>query len=68
MHLVRTLLCGIGVLNLSMLNRAPIVVFLSDGECSLADVKVQDICRAAVARGCVSSHLISYLNLRVMFR
>jgi len=31
--------------------RTPVIIFLSDGECSVSDQTVQDVCRAAVARG-----------------
>ena len=35
--------------------RSPVVLFLSDGECSLRDEVVRDLCRRAVALGFVFS-------------
>ena len=32
-------------------NSAPIIIFLSDGECSLSDNTMQDLCRRAIALG-----------------
>jgi hypothetical protein len=34
-------------------HRAPILIFLSDGESHIGDKPMQDICRAAVSRGFV---------------
>lgn len=34
--------------------RSPVVVFLSDGQCSVADEIVYDLCRRAVILGCVN--------------
>ena len=31
--------------------RSPVIIFLSDGECSVGDTTVRDLCRAAIARG-----------------
>ena len=33
--------------------RTPVVIFLSDGECSLSDAIMYDLCRAAVKAGYV---------------
>ncbi|KAI9462741.1 hypothetical protein F5148DRAFT_1212347 [Russula earlei] len=41
--------------------RAPIMVFLSDGECLIADKAIQDICHSAVRRGHpLSFHAVSF--------
>lgn len=40
-------------------HRAPVLIFLSDGESHIGDKPVQDICRAAVSRGFV----ILWLNI-----
>jgi hypothetical protein len=32
---------------------APVVIFLSDGECDVSDSIIRDLCRRAVALGCV---------------
>jgi hypothetical protein len=41
--------------------RAPILVFLSDGESHIGDKPMQDICRAAVSRGApLSFHAVSF--------
>jgi hypothetical protein len=34
--------------------RAPVMIFLSDGECSVSDSSTQDLCRTAVRLGCVT--------------
>lgn len=38
---------------LLMIASSPVVVFLSDGECHIADETVYDLCRAAVRLGFV---------------
>ncbi|KAK0202722.1 hypothetical protein DFS33DRAFT_1436579 [Desarmillaria ectypa] len=41
--------------------RAPVVIFLSDGECSVRDESVQDLCRVAIALGKpLSLHTVSF--------
>ncbi|KAK0217807.1 hypothetical protein IW262DRAFT_1560097, partial [Armillaria fumosa] len=41
--------------------RVPVVIFLSDGECSVRDESVQDLCRAAIALGKpLSLHTVSF--------
>ncbi|KIJ64834.1 hypothetical protein HYDPIDRAFT_111462 [Hydnomerulius pinastri MD-312] len=41
--------------------RSPVVIFLSDGECSIADQIMQDFCRAGVRLGkAVSFHSVSF--------
>ncbi|KAJ6519114.1 hypothetical protein C8R45DRAFT_851769, partial [Mycena sanguinolenta] len=41
--------------------RTPVVIFLSDGECSIADEKVRGLCRKAVALGKpLSFHAVSF--------
>ncbi|KAF9016568.1 hypothetical protein BDZ89DRAFT_1075488 [Hymenopellis radicata] len=41
--------------------RTPVVIFLSDGECSLPDAKVQDLCRASITLGkSLSLHTVSF--------
>jgi len=41
--------------------RTPVVIFLSDGVCSVADEKVQDLCRSAVRLGKpLSFHAVSF--------
>jgi len=41
--------------------RAPVVIFLSDGECSVADETVRTFCRAAIALGKpLSFHAVSF--------
>jgi len=41
--------------------RAPVMIFLSDGECSVPDTVTQDLCRSAVALGKpLSYHSISF--------
>ncbi|KAK0189051.1 hypothetical protein F5146DRAFT_693680 [Armillaria mellea] len=41
--------------------RIPVVIFLSDGECSVRDESVQDLCRAAIALGKpLSLHTVSF--------
>ncbi|EGN93599.1 hypothetical protein SERLA73DRAFT_145243 [Serpula lacrymans var. lacrymans S7.3] len=41
--------------------RTPVVIFLSDGECSISDVTVQDLCRSAVRLGKpLSFHAVSF--------
>ncbi|KAF8490081.1 hypothetical protein F5888DRAFT_1796030 [Russula emetica] len=43
--------------------RTPVMIFLSDGECSVADGVIQDICRSAVERGKpLSFHTVSFGN------
>jgi len=39
------------------MERTPVVIFLSDGECTIEDKTVQDLCRSAVHLGCVLLHL-----------
>ncbi|KZP16668.1 hypothetical protein FIBSPDRAFT_794044 [Athelia psychrophila] len=41
--------------------RSPIIIFLSDGECSISDQTMQNLCRAAVQRGrALSFHAVSF--------
>ncbi|KAG2116835.1 hypothetical protein DEU56DRAFT_984883 [Suillus clintonianus] len=41
--------------------RTPVIIFLSDGECSIADQTVQDLCRSAVRLGkALSFHAVSF--------
>ncbi|KAF9231331.1 hypothetical protein BU15DRAFT_68421 [Melanogaster broomeanus] len=41
--------------------RSPVIIFLSDGKCSIADVTMQDLCRTAVRLGkAVSFHSVSF--------
>ncbi|KAF9531678.1 hypothetical protein CPB83DRAFT_848544 [Crepidotus variabilis] len=41
--------------------RGPVIIFLSDGECSLQDQEMQTLCRAAIARGKpLSFHGVSF--------
>ncbi|KAL6309202.1 hypothetical protein BKA93DRAFT_724346 [Sparassis latifolia] len=41
--------------------RTPVIIFLSDGECQVADQTVQDLCRSAVSRGKpLSFHAVSF--------
>jgi len=41
--------------------RAPVIIFLSDGECHIADENVRDICRRAVALGKpLSFHTVAF--------
>ncbi|KAG2365210.1 hypothetical protein BDR07DRAFT_1399490 [Suillus spraguei] len=41
--------------------RSPIIIFLSDGECGIADQTVQDLCRSAVRLGkALSFHAVSF--------
>ncbi|KAG1720811.1 hypothetical protein EDB19DRAFT_1646869 [Suillus lakei] len=41
--------------------RSPVIIFLSDGECSIADQPVQDLCRSAVRLGKgLSFHAVSF--------
>lgn len=41
--------------------RAPVIIFLSDGECGIADENVRDICRRAVALGKpLSFHTVAF--------
>ncbi|GBE82556.1 hypothetical protein SCP_0409400 [Sparassis crispa] len=41
--------------------RTPVIIFLSDGECQVADQIVQDLCRSAVSRGKpLSFHAVSF--------
>ncbi|KAH9918172.1 uncharacterized protein BXZ73DRAFT_53080 [Epithele typhae] len=41
--------------------RSPIVIFLSDGECSIADNTMQDLCRRSIALGKpLSFHAVSF--------
>ena len=35
----------------SDLSRSPVIIFLSDGECSMTDAKMYDLCRNAVRLG-----------------
>jgi hypothetical protein len=35
--------------------RSPVIVFLSDGECSVDDTVMQDLCRRSLSLGCVSA-------------
>ncbi|KAF9234403.1 hypothetical protein BU15DRAFT_52689, partial [Melanogaster broomeanus] len=40
---------------------SPVIIFLSDGESSIADVTMQDLCRTAVRLGkAVSFHSVSF--------
>ncbi|KAJ7583113.1 hypothetical protein C8J56DRAFT_202132 [Mycena floridula] len=42
-------------------DRTPIVIFLSDGECSVADETVRDLCRSSIALGKpLSFHAVSF--------
>lgn len=43
--------------------RTPVVIFLSDGECGVADQTVQTLCRSAVHLGCDTSHSTLVLSL-----
>ncbi|KAF8490260.1 hypothetical protein F5888DRAFT_1133448 [Russula emetica] len=48
--------------------RTPVMIFLSDGECSLEDDVIQDVCHSAVGRGMpLSFHAISFGNVRYTF-
>ncbi|KAG1886619.1 hypothetical protein F4604DRAFT_1278700 [Suillus subluteus] len=41
--------------------RSPVIIFLSDGECNVADQTVQDLCRSAVRLGkALSFHAVSF--------
>ncbi|KAF8262190.1 hypothetical protein EI94DRAFT_721094 [Lactarius quietus] len=41
--------------------RTPVMIFLSDGECSVSDASVQDVCRSAVQLGKpLSFHSVSF--------
>ncbi|KAF8466465.1 hypothetical protein DFH94DRAFT_780712 [Russula ochroleuca] len=41
--------------------RTPVMIFLSDGECSISDMAIQDLCRSAVRLGKpLSFHSISF--------
>ncbi|KAI0774120.1 hypothetical protein C8Q74DRAFT_810377 [Fomes fomentarius] len=41
--------------------RSPVVIFLSDGECSIADETMQDLCRRSIARGKpLSFHAVAF--------
>jgi len=41
--------------------RAPVIIFLSDGECSVSDRVIQDLCRSAVRNGKpLSFHAVSF--------
>ncbi|KAH9963060.1 hypothetical protein BJV74DRAFT_880022 [Russula compacta] len=41
--------------------RTPVMIFLSDGECSISDEVIQDVCRSAVQRGKpLSFHAVSF--------
>jgi hypothetical protein len=41
--------------------RSPVIIFLSDGECHIADQTVQDLCRSAVRLGkSLSFHAVSF--------
>ncbi|KAG1840861.1 hypothetical protein C8R48DRAFT_739797 [Suillus tomentosus] len=41
--------------------RSPVIIFLSDGECHIADQTVQDLCRSAVRLGkALSFHAVSF--------
>ncbi|KAI0297432.1 hypothetical protein BC826DRAFT_1184715 [Russula brevipes] len=41
--------------------RAPVMIFLSDGECSISDRVIQDICRSATQHGKpLSFHSVSF--------
>ncbi|KAG6331499.1 hypothetical protein ID866_7590 [Astraeus odoratus] len=41
--------------------RSPVIIFLSDGECHIADQTMQDLCRASVRLGkAVSFHAVSF--------
>ncbi|KAI0297428.1 hypothetical protein BC826DRAFT_1126017 [Russula brevipes] len=41
--------------------RAPVMIFLSDGECSISDRVIQDICRSAIQHGKpLSFHSVSF--------
>lgn len=37
----------------------PVMIFLSDGECSVPDSAIQDLCRTSIRLGCV---IIDYLS------
>ena len=39
--------------------RTPIMIFLSDGECSLPETAIQDLCRSAIRHGYVCALLIN---------
>jgi hypothetical protein len=45
--------CGTHFLTPYLVQRSPVVIFLSDGECDVDDATVQDVCRRAVALGYV---------------
>ena len=44
-------LCAIEGCKLIRMSRTPVVIFLSDGECSIADETMQDLCRRSIALG-----------------
>jgi hypothetical protein len=44
------------------------MIFLSDGECSLEDEVIQDVCRSAVGRGWVTFDLSASVSLIFRFR
>lgn len=39
-------------------SRTPVMIFLSDGECHIADQTIQDLCRSAVRLGSVAGFLL----------
>jgi hypothetical protein len=44
------------ILNITF--RSPVIIFLSDGECHIADQTVQDLCRSAVRLGFVACFIV----------
>jgi hypothetical protein len=40
--------------------RSPVIIFLSDGECRIADQTIQDLCRSAVRLGLVACFLLDW--------
>jgi hypothetical protein len=49
-------------------DRTPVIVFLSDGECSIPDQTTYDICNAAVRLGCVLRCLLISTRPYSLFR
>jgi hypothetical protein len=42
--------------------RTPVMIFLSDGECSVPDTAIQDVCLSAVRLGCVAFFLLNFIT------
>lgn len=47
----------------SMHHRTPVVIFLSDGEDTVSDESIYDLCRSAVRQGFVDFHPERYFSL-----